>query len=638
MKSNIKIGISAKFHKKAPVFYGESNRHIQYLETSIANWIARNGALPFMIPSESESEFAQISENVLNVRGFAEEMDALILQGGVDIHPSLYSEEEIADTGKYDLTRDRYELELIREFINLKKPIFGICRGLQLLNIYFEGQLFSDLEEAGYAKHFDRELENKFSHKIKLVPGSYLGVTESVEQYVVSVHHQGIKKLGRGLEVEALSVEDGLIEAFSKIDEDHFIFAVQWHPEFHNGVNTNLMDANGLFKKFMQVTRNRRFFGDLSFDQRRRVRLGKSNQLTIGVEMELQIIDPNSRDLCPKAPQLLKEIESIDNKVKCEIFQSMIEVETTICTDAHEVEADLRPTCRLLQRIAKENQVCIASGGTHPFARYSERKLTDNLRYSSIIESKQWIARRIAIFGLHCHVGVQDSDQAIDLYRFYLSVAPLLLAISANSPFFESENTGLHSVRTTFFESMPSGGHPPLMKSWSEFEGLLTKMYKSKAITSHKDLWWDVRPSVAYGTIEIRICDMMPSLYENIVLVALIQLLGRCFLDNRDHKIWPALEEWSYRENKWRALRYGINFNFIFNEQGNTVLARDYLIEILDLFSEQIQDYQYGEMMAYLQKNMLDRSPSDRWLELYESGKSLEEIVDMSCSLFEESL
>lgn len=632
MNSNIKIGISAKFHKKAPVFYGECDRHIQYLETSIAKWIARNGALPFMIPSESDKN--AMSEKTLNVKGFAQEMDALILQGGVDVHPSLYSSNEEFLEGKYDLVRDKYELDLIKEFINLKKPIFGICRGMQLLNVFFGGELYKDLEELGFTKHFDKDLENKLIHQVRIENGPYFGTNMNELHNVVSIHHQGIKTLGAGLEVEANSTDDNLIEAFSKIDEEHFIIAVQWHPELHIDHNTNLMDENYIFQKFLQVAKNRKYYGDLSFDKKRKVKLGKSNELTLGVELELQIIDPKSKDLAPKAPQILEQLKNLTPKIKSEIFQSMIEIETGICFNAHEVEKDLVKSCQLLHQVSSQNNLWISSAGTHAFAKYSERILTDGDRYKNLLESKQWIARRIAIFGLHCHVGVQNPEQAIDLYRFYLSIAPLLLGISASSPFFQSENTGLYSVRSTFFESTPTGGHPPIINNWAEFEGILSKLFKSRSITSHKDLWWDVRPSITYGTIEVRICDMMPSLYENVVLVALIQLLGRCFIDNKDHKIWPSLEEWSYRENKWRALRFGINFDFIFNEQGNTISAKEYIKDILNIFEDQISAYNYKEKMNYLVTNMLEQCPSDRILALYKEKKDLSEIVGYTCKQF----
>lgn len=623
MKSKLKIGISAKFFSKAPAFYGETNRHIQYIETKIAKWITRNGGLPFLLPTENEEINAEDAQ--LDAEQFAFEMDALILQGGSDIDPSTYGKSaNKLGPYKYDKARDIYELSLIKEFIRQKKPIFGICRGLQLLNVYFEGTLIEDLETSGFLKHFDIAKEEKHSHEVYITEGSFLSKFYKKSEVVSSIHHQGIDKLGHGLSIEAKST-DGLIESFSKIDNEHFIFAVQWHPEFHN--SELLMNSQKMFQMFLNAAKNRKFFGHLNISRPRAIPLGKSSSLSLGVELELQIIDKTTSDLSPMAPTILNSIQNQTNKIKNEIFQSMIEVETAICSDANEVESDLKESLKILCKEAEKLNHSIVGLGTHPLAKYSERILTESPRYNYLIESKQWIARRISIFGLHCHVGTKNPDEAIALYRFYLSVAPLLLGISASSPYFQGEFTGLHSVRSTFFESTPAGGHPPIISSWSEFEGILTKMLKSKSVTSHKDLWWDVRPSLNYGTIEIRICDMMPSLKENVCLVALIHFLGHCFLKYKSDYPWPNLSEWSYRENKWRALRYGVNFDFIASEDGGTIQSSEFLKKIIADFSEEIQILGYEEKFKFLIENMLEKNPAQKILDGLASGKNLKEIV-----------
>jgi gamma-glutamyl-gamma-aminobutyrate hydrolase PuuD len=258
VESVVKIGISAKFHDKAPVFYGEANRSIQYLETSFASWVARNDALPFMIPSESlKSDF---EPKTLNVSGYARELDALILQGGVDVHPSLYGEKpEGTGPFAYDLVRDKYELALIRAFIKARKPILGICRGLQLLNVHFGGSLFTDLEASGFQKHLDRTVQEKYTHSIDCDSKGILSQIYPEGGAVISVHHQGIKKLGEGLRIEAKSSEDALVEAVSHITDDEFVLAVQWHPEFDAVQEASTLDGDKLMRLFLEVAKTKKF-------------------------------------------------------------------------------------------------------------------------------------------------------------------------------------------------------------------------------------------------------------------------------------------------------------------------------------------------------------------------------------------
>lgn len=578
-----------------------------------------------MLPSESS--LSKISENILDANSYAEEMDALILQGGVDVHPSLYGVDPDPNY-KYDLVRDRYEMSLIDAFVKHRKPVLGICRGMQLLNVYFGGNLTLDLETEGFKKHHDPHLETQNYHQIKIQDNSHLSQIFEGCYEVVSIHHQAIKKLGDGLSVEAIATEDNVIEAVSRIDSEMYILAVQWHPEFHQGDRKDILNANKLFQQFLKVVKNRKFYGDLSLANKKKLKMGKSSSLSLGVELELQLLDKTTRDLIPKSKEILSATNSKTKKIKSEIFQSMIEIESSICTNAHEVENDLSASINLLKQSASDFDVAIGSSGIHPFALYKDRIITDSPRYRTLIEEKQWIARRISIFGLHCHVGAQSREEAISLYNFYLSVAPILLAVSASSPFFQGEQTGLESVRSTFFESIPSGGHPPKFSSWSEFEGMLAKMIKSNSIGSHKDLWWDIRPSMNYGTIEIRICDMMPTLKENVVLVALIHFLGHCYLLDSNSKVWPKLSDWSYRENKWRALRHGLNYEFIYDEAGNTKNVREFLMYIIDHYSGIISDLGYEEKIDYLVETMLKKTPSQRQLDIFEKTNSFQNVVD----------
>ncbi len=635
--SDIKIGISAKFHPRAPVFYGEAKRHIQYLETSIANWVAKNKGLPFMIPSESEA--SDIQNNHLDVFSYARELDALVLQGGVDVHPSLYGSK--VDEGKvqsYDLIRDQYELKLIEAFLRAEKPILGICRGFQLLNVFFGGTLHHDLSLDRFSKHLDIETEEKHTHVVNVVEGNILSRFYKNAGHVVSMHHQGIDQIGQGLTIEAFSPEDNLIEAFSSLDKG-LIIGVQWHPEFQADKKTDQLDAKHLFNFFLEAVKNRKHFGDARVKTKKRMKFSTSSSLTLGTELEVQLLDKDTSKLKPIAIDLLKKTEKETKKIKCEIFQSMIELETDICTNANEVEKDLIETVRILKANAKTFDAVLGSSGIHPFEKYTDRLLFPSSRYEKMVKSRQWIARRISIFGLHCHVGASSTEQGIELYRFYYSMAPILLALSSSSPFYQSDFTGLHSVRSTFFESIPSGGHPPLLDNWKQFEGLMSKMLNSGAILSHKDLWWDLRPSPNYGTIEIRICDSMPTISENVAIIAFIHLIGYVFLNSKNELFkWPDLSDWSYRENKWRAIRYGTDFQLILDEQGNSIHAPDYIKTLLDTLSDYVVELGYEKHMAMILKILEKGTASCRMIKQFEKTGDLKSVVELYVNEFETNL
>lgn len=622
---NLKLGISAKFHKKVPTFFGERVGHIQYLETNIAKWMGRKGALPLMIPSVSEVVGIHVTD--LDPAQYAEEMDALVLQGGADIHPRFYGEEPEPSEYEFDEDRDLYELKLIEAFMKARKPILGICRGFQLLNIYFRGSLHQELSKAEFTNHLDKSNDRKHSHFVSLENG---GMLEKIypkvkEGSVVSVHHQGIKKLGDELIIEAKSAHDGLIEAFSWTGEN-FVVGVQWHPEFHDRKADQHLDAGLLFDALLKAAKNRKFFGVSELERKPKVKFGNSQKFTLGGELEFQLVDCETWDLKPVCPEILAKVQSI--RTKEEIFKSMIEVESDVRSNALEIEKDWTEEVKAIIPVAEELGAFLVGGGTHPFARTRDRIVTPGKRYQYLIEKNQWIARRIAIFGLHCHIGMESKEEAIRYYRFYLSVAPLLLALSSSSAFWESEETGLASVRSTFFESIPSGGHPPILESWKHFEGLFSKMILSGAISSHKDLWWDVRPSLDYGTLEIRICDVMPTLAENAALIALIHVLSLAFEQQESNPFpWPDLSEWSYRENKWRAARYGLHFDFILRDSAEKVSATEYMKEIIAHCQPHFEEQGYQKYVAVLQDIIEKGTASDRQLRTFHKTKDLKEVV-----------
>lgn len=308
----------------------------------------------------------------------------------------------------------------------------------------------------------------------------------------------------------------------------------------------------------------------------------KSEPFTLGVEVELQIVDRNTHELSPKAPEMLHRWSGPPT-VQPEIFQSMIELSTGICRDADHAEEDLRSTATRLLPIAKSLDVRFIATGTHPTARYQERKLFPADRYHGLIARNQWIARRLQIFGLHVHIGMSDPETAIAIQNELLHDLALLLAVSTSSPFWEGDATGLASSRITVFEALPTGGTPTLVHDWNEFCELVATLQRAEAITSLKDLWWDIRPSPRYGTIEIRICDGLATISETAMVVALAQGLakraGARVAAGQGRTFPPA---WRVRENKWRASRHGMEAEMVIGNDGTHAPARRYLKQMLD--------------------------------------------------------
>jgi carboxylate-amine ligase len=327
-----------------------------------------------------------------------------------------------------------------------------------------------------------------------------------------------------------------------------------------------------------------------------------SDELTLGAEIEIQLIDPATGNLAPRAEEILKRMPD-RSRVQPEVYQSMLEVVTGICADVHEVNKDLAQTMAQLKALGKELEIDFASTGTHPTAKYNDCILSDMPRYSELIDRNQWLTRRWSVYGLHIHIGMKSGDDCIRYNNFLLRFLPHLLALSASSPYWQGEDTGLASCRPTIFESLPTSGTPYLVKNWAEFDTLVNTLLKSRAITSYKDLWWDIRPSPRYGTLELRVCDGVATFQETIAIIAFVHLLCLWF---RDHGDWidtvPYPHRWMLRENKWRALRHGMEADIVISEDGTIKSLKQDVEEWIQKVASYAHEYHYEEYIGYLRK------------------------------------
>jgi len=286
----------------------------------------------------------------------------------------------------------------------------------------------------------------------------------------------------------------------------------------------------------------------------------QSAPYSLGVELEFQILDAQSLNMTSKAAEMLALFPQTEkDHVAGEFLQSLFEVQTGICANVNEAEQDLRHMVEIAENIARQCGCVLFASGIHPFALPEEQRVTENERYLRIMNELQYVGQFISQ-GLHVHVGMNDRETAVKVCDVIQAYLPLLLALSASSPYFAGDDTGFYSYRTKLFEVLPLAGIAEYLGDWDSYENMVTMLLQAGVIKDTCDLWWDVRPSPYFGTIEIRICDM-PSFFPDIMaLSALIQALAVYISEEKfpEQRINPQL----LRHNKWQAARHGLNGKF----------------------------------------------------------------------------
>lgn len=294
---------------------------------------------------------------------------------------------------------------------------------------------------------------------------------------------------------------------------------------------------------------------------------------SIGIELEIQIVDRDSGDLVPGAVPILKLCKQVGIPgVSSEFMQSMIEIKTGVCANVSELADQIHPLARSVRTLATSLGYDLALSGTHPFARASANAIFPAQRYERIRERLGWIAVNDLIFGLHVHVGVPNGDVAIGLVNALVQYLPHLLALSANSPFWQGVDTGLASFRAAFYGLLPRSGVPPYFGHWKDFRSYMQVMFGSGAIQSLKDIYWDIRPRPDYGTIEFRIFDAAPTLAASLSLAALTRSLviatSRRLAEHPQLCRGDRRKQWMALENKWSAIRYGLQGTYLRTPSG----------------------------------------------------------------------
>jgi carboxylate-amine ligase len=359
-----------------------------------------------------------------------------------------------------------------------------------------------------------------------------------------------------------------------------------------------------------------------------------SPAMSLGVEMELQVIDKKTKDLVAGAPKIFEKLGTEQTQIKPELLQAMIEINTGICDTVQKARADLSEQIQKLRVVCDELGYTLAASGSHPFARYSDRIIYPADRYKNLIDRNRWLARRLMIFGLHVHVGMRDGNHAMAMNNAMLHYLPHLLGLSASSPFWQGKDTGLASSRVTIFEALPTAGHPCTFDTWQDFRFFFDSLVASHSITSIKDIWWDIRPHPDLGTVEVRMCDGLPTLSETMSVVALVQCLFHWFdeqYENGKNFLPPA--EWIVRENKWKASRFGLEAEIILNEQGKTGLLREELGRLLSTLEPFATKLGCAQEFQQIETTLKEGASYERQMKIY---KKEETFIAVAESLVEE--
>lgn len=312
-----------------------------------------------------------------------------------------------------------------------------------------------------------------------------------------------------------------------------------------------------------------------------RIDFAGSPRPTIGVEWEFALVDAHTRDLSNEAAAVIAEIGE-NPRVHKELLRNTVELITGICADTPQAMEDLRSTLTTTRQVVRARGMELFSAGTHPFARWSTQQLTDAPRYAELIKRTQWWGRQMLIWGVHVHVGIRSAAKTMPIISGLLNYYPHLLALSASSPWWGGEDTGYASNRSMMFQQLPTAGLPFQFQTWRQFERFVHDQKKTGIIDRLNEIRWDIRPSPALGTIELRVFDGVSNLRELGALVA----LTHCLVVDLDQRLeagelLPVMPPWHVQENKWRAARYGLDAEIILDADSNERLVTDDLDDLL---------------------------------------------------------
>ena len=354
--------------------------------------------------------------------------------------------------------------------------------------------------------------------------------------------------------------------------------------------------------------------------------------LTLGIEEEYQIVDPVTRNLHSSINELMATDEQLENEkkinLKPEFMQSQVEVGSHVCRNVKEIRQELVRLRHSVVKMAEDKGLRIVAASTHPFAKWEEQQITEGMRYKEMLTDMQGVARSLLIFGMHIHVGFGHKEnpelrglmiEIMNQSRYFI---PHLLALSTSSPFWQGEYTGLRSYRSVIFEQLPRTGIPPSFDSWPEYENYEQMMLRvgsfGKGVTSAK-IWWDIRPHPVFDTLEFRISDICTTIDEAVCMAALFQAICAKLVKLRlNNMSWRQYRAIHITENKWRAVRYGINGKLIDFGKEEEVPFHFLIQELLDFLEDVVDELGIRDEIEYVHTILRNGTSADRQIDVYQ--------------------
>lgn len=348
-------------------------------------------------------------------------------------------------------------------------------------------------------------------------------------------------------------------------------------------------------------------------------------EFTIGIEEEYLVVDRETRDLVEEPPPGMWDAlsEVLGSQVTHEFLQAQIEVGTKVSAKVSDARSDLAGLRRDLSNVVGEYGAAIIAASTHPFANWARQQTTPDPRYMRIMADYQQVARQLVICGMHVHVGIGDNHLRIDLMNQIRYFLPHLLALSTSSPFWDGALTGLHAYRLVIFQNLPRTGMPEEFVSWAEYERYVEILVSAGLIEDASKLWWDIRPSSRYPTLEMRISDVCTRLDDAMTVAALYQcLLGYLYRLRRDNQRWRVYSPAMIDENVWRAQRYGTQGSLVDFGKSRLIPFADLVEEMIELVAQDATEFDVRDEVRHAREIVTEGTSADRQIAAFERAKS----------------